>query len=95
MIELAYEATVDAIGEASMRYTDGVLKRWQTEGLSTPEAVAASDERWRQARENEAQGASGGKSAGKSAGKNEKKNGGSFDVDDFFEAALKRSYQDM
>ena len=91
MIELAYEATVDSIGEASMRYTDGVLKRWQAEGLTTPEAVAASDERWRQAHENGLREAANGKPAGKS----ENKKGGSFDVDDFFEAALKRSYQDM
>lgn len=74
-----------------MRYTDGVLKRWQAEGLTTPEAVAASDERWRQAHENGLREAANGKPAGKS----ENKKGGSFDVDDFFEAALKRSYQDM
>ena len=94
MIELAYEATVDSIGEASMRYTDGVLKRWHAEGLTTPEAVAASDERHRLAmeRENANRAASKGKSDGK--GKSPAQ-GGSFDVDDFFEAALKRSYQDM
>ena len=91
MIELAYEATVDTIGDASMRYTDGVLKRWAAEGLTTPEAVAASDERWRRARENEA--ASAGKS--KTPKDGGKKQGGSFDVDDFFEAALKRSYEDI
>ena len=94
MIELAYEATVDTIGEASMRYTDGILKRWQSEGLTTPEAVAESDERHRQVveRENANRAAGKGKSEGK--GKNSAQ-GGSFDVDDFFEAALKRSYQDM
>lgn len=91
MIELAYEATVDTIGDASMRYTDGVLKRWAAEGLTTPEAVAASDEHWRRARENEA--ASAGKS--KTPKDGGKKQGGSFDVDDFFEAALKRSYEDI
>ena len=91
MIELAYEATVDTIGDASMRYTDGVLKRWAAEGLTTPEAVAASDERWRRARENEA--ASAGKS--KTPKDGGKKQGGSFDVDDFFEAALKRSYEEI
>lgn len=90
MIELAYEATVDSIGEASMRYTDGVLKRWFTEGLTTPEAVAAADEEWRRAHE----GAPNASKSGKSE-KEPKKNGGSFDVDDFFEAALKRSYKDM
>ena len=74
-----------------MRYTDGVLKRWAAEGLTTPEAVAASDERWRRARENEA--VSAGKS--KTPKDGGKKQGGSFDVDDFFEAALKRSYEDI
>ena len=91
MIERAYEATVDSIGEASMRYTDGVLKRWQAEGLMTPEAVEASDEKWRQARESAPNAAA---KNGKSE-KGNKNNGGSFDVDDFFEAALRRSYQDM
>ena len=93
MIELAYEATVDSIGEASMRYTDGVLKRWYTEGLTTPEAVAASDELWRQSHENAPNAAKSGKS-----GKNDKSaihESGSFDTDDFFEAALRRTYKDM
>lgn len=89
MIELAYEATVDSIGEASMRYTDGVLKRWSAEGLTTPEAVAASDERWRRDKESAPVGKT------KSAKEGGKKQGGSFDVDDFFEAALKRSYEDI
>ena len=91
MIELAYEATVDSIGEASMRYTDGVLKRWSAEGLTTPEAVAASDERWRRDKENTAAPAGKAKPSKESG----KKQGGSFDVDDFFEAALKRSYEDI
>ena len=43
-------------------------------------------------RENANRAASKGKSDGK--GKSPAQ-GGSFDVDDFFEAALKRSYQDM
>lgn len=94
MIELAYEATVDSIGEASMRYTDGVLKRWHAEGLTTPEAVAASDERHRLAMEKEKENAVRGAAKGKTDGKS-KAQGGSFDVDDFFEAALQRSYQDM
>ena len=96
MIELAYEATVDSIGEASMRYTDGVLKRWHAEGLTNPESVAASDERHRLAKEKEKENAvrSGAKGKPEGNGKN-KAQGGSFDVDDFFEAALQRSYQDM
>lgn len=96
MIELAYEATVDSIGEASMRYTDGVLKRWHTEGLTNPEAVAASDERHRLAMEKEKENAARGGAKGKTEGNGKSKaQGGSFDVDDFFEAALQRSYQDM
>lgn len=88
MIELAFEATVNSIGEASMRYTDGVLKRWQAEGLTTPEAVAASDEKWKQSQ---------AQSAGKKSGKGTKgtSDGGSFDTDDFFEAALRRSFDDL
>lgn len=92
MIERAYEATVDSIGEASMRYTDGVLKRWQAEGLTTPEAVEASDEKWRQAHE----GANNAAGPGGKPSKNSKPdNSGSFDTDDFFEAALRRSFEDL
>lgn len=90
MIERAYEATVDSIGEASMRYTDGVLKRWQAEGLTTPEAVDASDEKWR--REHEGGTASQG---GKNSKSGKQESQGSFDTDDFFEAALRRSYENM
>ena len=93
MIERAYEATVDSIGEASMRYTDGVLKRWQAEGLLTPAAVEESDEKWRQAHESAPNAAKQGKT-----GKGDKSDihtSGSFDTDDFFEAALRRSYEDM
>ena len=73
-----------------MRYTDGVLKRWQAEGLTTPEAVDASDEKWR--REHEGGTSSQG---GKNAKSGKQESQGSFDTDDFFEAALRRSYENM
>jgi DnaD/phage-associated family protein len=92
MIERAYEATVDSIGEASMRYTDGVLKRWYTEGLMTPEAVEASDEKWRQ--EHEA-GATPGNKSGKKGKKDGGESGGSFDTDDFFDAARRRAFEEI
>ena len=88
MIELAYEATVDSIGEASMRYTDGVLKRWYAEGLNDPAAVAVSDDKWRRAKEN-------GTGKTKAAKEGKEQPSGSFDTDDFFEAALRRSFEDL
>ncbi len=91
MIERAYETTVNSTETASMRYADGVLKRWHAEGLMTPEAVEQSDERWRASQAE--------KGKGSRAGKGQKPefdhSGGSFDTDDFFNAALHRSFDDL
>lgn len=92
LIERAYETAVDTKGEASMRYADGILKRWHEEGLTTIEQVEASDEKWRQAQES-ARAAKGEPRRGGRSSKPE--DGGSFDTEDFFEAALKRSFEDL
>ena len=92
LIERAYETAVDTKGEASMRYADGILKRWHDEGLATIGQVEESDEKWRRAQES-ARAAKGEPRRGGKASKPE--DGGSFDTEDFFEAALKRSFEDF
>lgn len=76
----AYDITVDSIGEASIPYTDAILETWHAAGLSTLDEIERyiADEANRK--------------AGKKKGKNEPALGNSFNVDEFFEAALRRSY---
>lgn len=95
LIERAYETAVDTKGEASMRYADGILKRWHEQGLTTLGQIEEADERWRAAQEHE-RAARGSRRGDK--GKSERTDvhtSGSFDTDDFFEAALKRSFDDL
>lgn len=78
IVQRAYEITVEAINEPSVSYAHAILDRWNTEGLRTLEDIQKSID------ERNAQ------KAQESEGKTE----GSFDTDDFFEAALKRSYKE-
>ncbi|MBE6564386.1 MAG: DnaD domain protein [Ruminococcaceae bacterium] len=77
MIACAYEATVDTIGKKSLPYTDRILENWHRDGIATPEQVQAASEAHRQASEQQ----------------RESENKPSFDTDDFFADALKRSYE--
>lgn len=79
MIALAYEKTVNNTGKASIRYANSILAAWHADGLATPEEVAAG-------KKPKKSGAYT-KAAGRAAPQ-------SFDVDEFFEKALKRSYAD-
>lgn len=74
VIRMAYEITVDNIGNPAPKYTNSILERWYGEGLRTAEEVRTYIER-----------------------QNAQKNGTalkSYDVEDFFEAALQRSYEE-
>ena len=71
VLQIAYDITVHATGNASVAYTNTILERWYAEGYRTADEVQAAITEYRQKK----QGASA-----------------SFEVDDFFEAALKRSY---
>lgn len=82
IVRRAYELTVGATGEASLPYANTILERWNSEGLRTAEAIDASIE--------EQQNRKSGK---KGAQKSEPSLGNSFDTDDFFEAALRRSFR--
>ena len=47
VIRLAYEATVNAIGKASISYTNTILERWFAEGYKTVEDVTRAMEEYR------------------------------------------------
>lgn len=76
VIGKAYEITVNATGNASLPYANAILETWDTAGLRTADDVDAYI-----AAKNAVQGKSGGVPEGTS-----------FNTDEFFEAALRRSY---
>lgn len=84
IIHLAYDVTVDAKGSPNINYMNSVLANWNRDGLRTPEAVREANEAHKVA------------SADKSNSKKKKEETGqsSFDVDDFFAAAVRRSMGD-
>lgn len=86
IITKAYEITANATGDASLSYANAILENWHNANLKTIEEIdtysADFDKK-------------------KKSGKNAKKKGStatpfesSFDTDDFFEAALRRSYDE-
>ncbi len=76
VVREAYEMTVTATNEPSVAYANAILERWNAEGLKTLEEIRAAQEKSK-----------------KDASKNEQTAlGNSFDTDDFFEAALQRSF---
>lgn len=87
IVRRAYELTVQATGDASLPYANSILERWNSEGLKTAEeidaAIAADAEK--------RSGQKGRKSTGKTG---DTVLGNSFDTDDYFEAALKRSFRE-
>ena len=83
MLEYAYELTVNATGEAPLKYTDAIIDKWIAGGFNTLAEVKAKEEEFQ-----------------KTKAPRQKKNVkaaepsvSSFSTDDFFEAALKRSYE--
>ncbi len=79
IVRMAYEITVNATGEASIPYANSILERWNSEGLKTLEQIRTYIEQEK------------AKKNSKVKEKNEL--GKSFDTDDFFEAALRRSFK--
>lgn len=76
IITRAFEVTVDAKGSPNLKYMDAVLANWNRDGLRTLEAIEAAEERFQ---------------AGKKGKKPEGGEEGSFNTDDFFAAAVRRS----
>ncbi len=86
IIDLAFDATTAGAAKPGVAYMHSVIKNWYAEGLDTPEKIEKNREEHKK----------------KTPYPNKKgpKNGdvsyfgGSFDTDDFFEAAIARSYGD-
>lgn len=86
IIRLAYDVTVDAKGAPNISYMNSVLSNWNRDGLRTEEAIRGADEAHRAAAEN--------RRSGKKNGVTVPTTEGSFDTDDFFAAAVRRSFGD-
>ena len=82
IITYAFEVTVDAKGKYSMKYMDAVLTNWYNEKLRTLDEIKAANERFRAEHQKPGQGRAGSAKQG------------SFDTDDFFSAAVRRSLGD-
>ena len=85
LIGAAYDVTVNTTGKASVAYTDRILSRWHTEGVRTVADAEALQARTRQERKPPAPRATAKKPA--------EPKGSSFDVGDFFQKAINRSYK--
>lgn len=79
MIEYAYELTVDSIGKASLSYAGKIMENWFLNGIKTVDEAKDADLEH--------------KKANNKTENNDLKS--SFDTDEFFEAALKRSYDNI
>ncbi len=87
IVRLAYERTINATNEPSMPYANSILERWNADGLHTAEEIERAEAEQKQKKEAK-------KDAKKGAAKDGTVLGNSFDTDDFFEAALRRSFSD-
>ena len=85
MIEKAYEIAVESTANPNLNYLHSILTRWHEEGIKTPEAA----DRDREARKAAAEGARPAARAAKTA---EPPKATSFDVNDFFAAAIGKGY---
>ncbi len=79
VIRRAYEITVSSTDKASIPYAHAILTRWHSEGLRTAEEIDAQL----------------AKDAEQKNKPTEPTLGNSFDTYDFFDAALRRAYDDM
>lgn len=82
MIEYSFEITVNNTGKPSLDYMSKIISDWHAEGIMTVEAAEKKAEARKEAVRY--------KSITKNSAPEEK--GSSFDTDEFFEKALKRSY---
>ncbi len=86
IVRHAYDLTVNATGEASLPYTNSILERYHANGLFTLADIERAEEEEAKLPK---------KSTKKDAKRSEAQPGtlgNSFDTDDFFEAALRRSF---
>ncbi len=82
IIEHAYECTINSTANPSILYAGKILENWYNAGYNTLDKIKAAEFEFRKTK-NINDTPSGDNS------------GDSFDTDDFFEAALKRSYENL
>ncbi len=85
VIEMAYNTTIDNRGAFNLSYMSTILKNWHEAGYKTPEEVEAAQDTYRREHEGER------KPATRRKRQSEPAPAGSFDTNDFFEAAVRRS----
>ncbi len=78
VLQLAYESMIASAGKVSFAYMDKILLRWSEAGYTSAEEVRAGQEAYRLEK-----GGANPKAGGQS----------SFQTEDFFQKALKRSYE--
>lgn len=83
IITRAFEVTVDAKGSPNLKYMDAVLANWNRDGLRTLEEIRAADEKFHAE-----------KSGKKPVSNPSASQNSSFDTNDFFLDAVKRSFGD-
>lgn len=76
LLKLAYEVSVDATGAPSMPYINKVLSNWKEAGYTTADQVRTAMAEYKEKKENRTAAVS---------------SGSTFDTDEFFEAALRRT----
>ena len=85
LIRKAYEITANTTGNASIPYANSVLERWNAEGLRTPEQIDAANIKYNEEIAQKKQGKK------RSAPTQTQSENSSFNIDEFFEAAVRRS----
>lgn len=89
LIEYAYDITVDSTGKPSLEYMSKILSDWHNSGISSVEQAERSSAEYKKSDKYKA------KFKEKNSEKTEEKSKSSFDTDEFFEKALKKSYAMM
>ncbi len=90
IIQMAYNITVDTKGTPKMSYINSVLANWNSAGLKTPAEIEAAQVTFRNEREQEKES----RRAKRSGNAGAPTVAGTFDTDDFFNAAVRRSLGD-
>ena len=81
VIQSAYEITVNTIGKPKFPYVNKILSEWHRRGIRTAEEAKKTQD--------------SGKTAGRNESGGEKKKSGSFETEEFMNAALSRSFPDQ
>ncbi len=88
IIEMAYNIAVDTNGKPSKPYINSILANWNAQNLRTPAAIASSMADFRAEQERKRAKASAKKT-------DQPTTPGSFDTENFFDAAVRRSLGDL